>query len=643
MPTVNGSGPGAGAIGDVSIDSTGKSTQPHLPRYNPDGSGGPGPKYLRTEALLDRRGSGLADRMIVAFAEKLLGLDTLNDICLKAGAPWPSSKVMIDHLFSELNINWRVTNPGALEAIADKQAVFVANHPYGMPDAFAMNNLLEEANRDFRMFANSFMASADSITHKLLFVDPFMNEKNRAMNRRSMMLAMKHLKEGGDLALFPGRICSHLKWGQRHVQDDEWTDQIRSFLDAGKANLVPIHVSGRNSWIFQAAGLIHPRLRTLLILREFKRGGHEIDFTIGEPVSHHHIVKAARVAPVGQLARALTYATNPAHAPLDKMQPVAVRVAAPQKRGAMKKASTGKRSLATERVLSDFPVRVEHGDFEVRDVYHGLPAELEAEVAQVRHDAYGGEGDIRSAADMIDGYDRLYSHLVLWDRNKKEIAGSYRYIIPARVEDGLEPSDLVTGSIFELRQPFIDLLPQALEVGRAAISNQYQRSYAPLMMMWRGITDIMYRDSSIRYVIGPVTISQSFSALSRHVLKRFLECKCMNRALYDAARPYHEFNAAVAPEVDIDELVENANSLTDIACIIEALEGGRRKLPVLYRQYSNMGLKYVATGEWPELGNAMASLAVLDMSEAKPDFFARYLGKDRVARFLAERGMVSAA
>ena len=183
----------------------GVSSQPVQHRFNFDGSGGPGPKYLRTEQLLGKTGEGFIDRAIVKLAEAAIGIGAVNKICTKAGTPWPSSEVMISHLFKELDIKWRVTNPEMFEKLEGRSAVFVSNHPYGMPDAFAVNSLLEQYRPNFRLFANSFLTSADSITHKLLFVDPFMNEKSRAMNRRSMVSALKHLKEGGDLALFDVR------------------------------------------------------------------------------------------------------------------------------------------------------------------------------------------------------------------------------------------------------------------------------------------------------------------------------------------------------------------------------------------------------------------------------------------------------
>lgn len=626
MPSNEKTGERAGA---VRVDA-GLSSQPHQPRYNFDGSGGPGPKYLRTEDLLGRHGEGLYDRLIVRAAERLLGLDTVNALCLKAGTPWPSSREMIRHLFRELDIEWSVTNPEVFEALGDRPTVFVFNHPYGMADAFAVNNMLEAYRPNFRLFANSFLTIADSITHRLLFVDPFLSEKNRAMNRRSMLGALKHLKEGGDLALFPGRLCSHLTWGNTRVQDGEWTDQVKVFVDAGNAQLVPLHVPGRNSWRFQAAGMLHPKLRTLLILREFLRGGHRIDFNLGEPIQPAQLAKAARAVSPGRLARAITYSANPTYAE-KRRKPLAL----PLRHGAARK-SAKRAETDIETFLKDCPVLVAHGALKVLSIDRGLPDALTGPVGQVRFDAYAGEAAVASPDALIDPFDDIYSHLVLWDADASRIAGSYRYLIPSRIEK-FKRTDLVTASIFDMRKPFRRLLPHALELGRAAIGSDYQRSYAPLMMMWRGVMDILRRDKSIKYLIGPVTISQAFSPLSRHLLKRFIEKKYANPRLAGSAVPKKAFTVPLAPEVDIDRLAGEAETISEIAGVIEAIERGKRTLPVLYRQYSNLGLRYVATGEWPELDHAMASLAVLDLVEAKRDFIARYLGKDNVPEFFEGR------
>ncbi len=133
----------------VLAKTAGLSTQPYKYRFNPDGSGGPGPKYLRTGELLGKTSEKWIDRAIIGLAERIVGIGAVNRICLKAGTPWPSSEVMINHLFREMGIKWRVTNPEAFEKLEGKPAVFVANHPYGMSDAFAMNMMLEQYPAQF--------------------------------------------------------------------------------------------------------------------------------------------------------------------------------------------------------------------------------------------------------------------------------------------------------------------------------------------------------------------------------------------------------------------------------------------------------------------------------------------------------------
>lgn len=605
-------------------------------RYNADGSGGPGPKYLRTEVLLGREGDGFLDRWLVRLAERVIGIGAVNEICLRAGTPWPSSTQMIDHLFKELSIRWSVTNPESFDNLPEGPLVFVANHPYGMADAFAMNNMLEKWRPNFRLFANSFLTMADSITHKLLFVDPFMSESNRGMNRRSMAAAMRHLRDGGDLAIFPGRICSHLKWGSTCVQDGEWTSQIRAFAEAGNAHVVPVHVSGRNSWRFQAAGLIHPRLRTLLILREFLAGNREFAFTLGEPVPAVQLAKAARVVPAGTLARAMTYAANPGIAP----RPRLVREA-PIRPSSIRRPKAVPQVVLTagelEKAVRSLPLLASHGEFDVHNSVNGLREGLEGPISRVRFDAFSAEASLTSPDDMIDRFDTVYSHLVLWDRENRRVAGTYRYVVPSSVSGGMDQGDLVTASIFRLRGRFRAILPRAMELGRAAIHPDYQRSYAPLMVMWRAIMQVLMDDTSIKYLFGPLTISRSFSPLSRHVLRHFMETRLAWPPFAGSAVPLHPFRASLAPQINLNHLIAGAENLVDIGSIVEAIEGGRRKLPVLYRQYANFGMRCIATGEWPELDNSMASLALLDLASADRGFISRYLDKDKVDGFFATR------
>ncbi len=61
---------------------------------------------------------------------------------------------MIQHLFERLNIQYQIQNPEILDNLDERPKVFVANHPYGLPDAFALFELLTRKRPNIRLFAN---------------------------------------------------------------------------------------------------------------------------------------------------------------------------------------------------------------------------------------------------------------------------------------------------------------------------------------------------------------------------------------------------------------------------------------------------------------------------------------------------------
>jgi len=52
------------------------------------------------------------------------------------------------------------------------------------------------------------------------------------------------------------------------IEDPEWKIAVARILRWTRAKIVAVYFKGANSFAFQAAGLIHPLLRTLMLPRE---------------------------------------------------------------------------------------------------------------------------------------------------------------------------------------------------------------------------------------------------------------------------------------------------------------------------------------------------------------------------------------
>ncbi len=594
--------------------------------------------YFSTLKILGLPEDSKPNPLLLKAVEKIVGLEKINAIMEEVGRPWPNAYDLIDILFERLDIKWEVENPEVLQRLDDRPKVFVANHPYGMPDAFALFQLLMQHRPNIRLFANKILAASQLEEERLLYVDPFSSEESRGQNRKSVARALRHLRDGGDLALFPGRICSHLKTSDWTISDSEWTNQIHRFVEAGDADLVPLFISGRNSLMFNISGLIHPRIRTYMLMREFLKGGHDFRFRVGEPVPADRLARIARTMPTGTFSRSLTYALKTG-APEVPRIPHLVEPAY-------------RTELETNRV-NHVPVPISGGsvkamlereeplvsknEFTVYGTGSGVPDELLDVICEVRFAAYLSETDISSPSDLRDRFDDYYKHLILWDQKAETVAGVYRYTCPDPSVGPVDPENLVTNSIFNLKPQFKRLLPVAMEAGRAAILPEYQKSYAPLFMLWRAGLEIPMRDKNIRYLFGPVTIGKKFNPVSRELLRKFIMKYCADETMRGFAIPKREIDFEIPREVDLEELIGACGSFSQLATLINGFEGDRRELPVLFRHYFNMGCKYIDFGIWKELDNAMAGLTILDLKNISRTHLNRYFGPQKAEAFLAGR------
>jgi putative hemolysin len=92
------------------------------------------------------------------------------------------------------------------------------------------------------------------------------------------------------LAIFPAGEVSHFQWKERSITDPKWNPAIARMLAiasrrAQGISVIPVYVEGSNSLLFQAAGLVHPRLRTIRLGRELlnKRRAN-VEIRIGSPI-----------------------------------------------------------------------------------------------------------------------------------------------------------------------------------------------------------------------------------------------------------------------------------------------------------------------------------------------------------------------
>ncbi len=594
--------------------------------------------YMSTRKALGLDEGKPVSKHLLSAVESLVGIGKFNELMEEIGRPWPDSETVVERLFDKLNIKWEIENPELLESLDDRPKIFVANHPYGLPDAFALFQLLTRHRSNIRIFANKIISATALEDERLLFVDPFGADENRVLNRKSIAAAIRHLRGGGDLALFPGRICSHLKTSDWTISDSDWTDQVRNFVEICDGDMVPLYISGRNSLMFNISGLVHPRIRTYLLLREFLRGGHDFTFKVGEPVSASQIKRVSRSISVGSFSRSLVYGLKTGSSKVHDLP----QLIEPALRTADEAVAAHTSKIATNgfqvlNLLDQNEVLVTQNGFRIYNIEPGISQELLDIVCEIRFGAYAAETNVTNPAELKDKYDPHYHHLILWDEAKNCVAGVYRYTLPDPKIKAANADNLVTSSIFNLNKEFETLLPRSMELGRAAILPEYQKNYSPLMLLWRAILEIPRRDKSVKYLFGPVTMGKKFNPVSRELLRRYIMNHCADETMMGFVTPRRELDFNIPREVDLSKLENACGNFSQLGNIVSGIEGGKRFLPVLFRHYSNVGCKFLGFGEWKELDEATAGLTMLDLKNVNPSLLQRYFGVEGAQSFLAHR------
>ena len=166
----------------------------------------------------------------------------------------------------------------------------------------------------------------------------------------------------------------------------------------------------------------------------------------------------------------------------------------------------------------------------------------------------------------------------------RALAGAYRLGLTDDIRRERGAGGLYTQTLFHYDERLLDRLSPAIELGRSFVRAEYQRDYAPLLLLWKGIGRFVVAHPRYRRLFGPVTISQDYSSASKHLLMAFLEA---NRRLPDLARLVAPRNPPREARRRDEGVVagRTAADLDEADALVADIEADGRGLPVLLRQY----------------------------------------------------------
>lgn len=573
---------------------------------------------------------------VVGSVEKLLAIDQINAI--HQNVPQNTSvQDFCENCLSHLNINYSVTDEELSWIPTSGPLVLVANHPFGGIEGILLAALLLQVRPDVRILGNYLLTQIPALAPSIIAVDPFAPKKAARANARALKKAMDWVSAGGALLTFPSGEVSHWDYKSTQVTDPPWSPHIAKIIMKAKAKTLPVFIHGRNTLWFNLMGLIHPMLRTMLLPRELtNKRNRNIALEIGQPIIWRKLSEFASSREVVEFLRFNTYLLkHRSESSARKIQlPIQRRSTKPEQVPII--APVPKAKLTAEiEALSEEQRLVTQKEF---DVYLTTAEESPAimrEIARLRELSFREVDEGTGRCMDRDDFDDYYLQLLLWNRVSSEIVGAYRMGQTDLILEDKGTRGLYSSTLFSYETRFLSKMGNSLELGRSFIRTEYQKKFGCLAIMWRGIGEFVVRNRQYRHLFGPVSISQSYHAISKNLMVAFLNHHSMDPKLAPLVKPRRPFKARQPVDRSVPFSLEEIDAIEEISMLVSRIEKDNKGVPTLIKHYLKLNGKFLAFNLDKAFANVIDGLVLVDLVKTEPKILRRFMDAEGANAFLA--------
>ena len=158
-----------------------------------------------------------------------------------------------------------------LKPVPEGPIVIVANHPFGIGDGIAVLALAEQLGRPFRVLIHNDLLKVPEMAAYSLPISFEETREAMAINLKSRHEAVRLLKEGTIIVVFPAGGVATARNGFGRAEDLPWKIFPAKLVQAVQASVLPVYFEGQNGRLFHLASRISMTLRLSLLIREFRR------------------------------------------------------------------------------------------------------------------------------------------------------------------------------------------------------------------------------------------------------------------------------------------------------------------------------------------------------------------------------------
>lgn len=583
-----------------------------------------------------------------SLPERLMSLDKLRELYQRAKGRGTGS--IHDRLLETLGVTYEVSGEDRARIPPDGAAVLVANHPFGILEGPILGSLLPRIRPDVKVMTNFILAAMPELKEFCIFVDPFGGPESVQTNRRGLKEALEWLRDGHMLVLFPAGEVSHFSPKAGGIVDPQWNPMVARLITRTGAPAAPLYFEGSNSLGFQLLGLIHPRLRTVSLATELmnKRGRH-VTLRVGRLIPYDFLAAFGGDREITDYLRWRTYLLGRRgqrtrrNFPLPASPFPSRRIRRAEGPEPLAKPVPGVVLEAEISLLSSSALQEESRELAVYAAHADEIPNVLREIGRLRELTFRAVGEGTGRDLDLDSFDRDYRHLFLWNRQTREIAGAYRLARTDEVVARRGIQGLYSRTLFHYDQRLLRRIGPAIELGRSFVRPEYQRQFAPLLLLWKGIGRYVSRNPGTPVLFGAVSISADYSEASRQLLVRYFEAQAPSDGLAGLVRPRRPYRPRPRRGWEAESLGYLARDLDELAAPIADLEEDGKGVPILVKQYVKLGGRILAFSVDPDFGNCLDGLILVDLRRTDRVVLERYMTKAGAQDFLSVYQPASAA
>ena len=521
----------------------------------------------------------------------------------------------LNGILDDLQIKFEIPEEDLKRLPKEGAYITISNHPLGGIDGVLLLKLMLEREPNFKIIANFLLHRIEPLKKYIMPVNPFENHKDAKSSVVGIKETLRHLSDGKPLGMFPAGEVSTYKDGKLMV-DKPWEEGAIKVIRKAQVPVVPIYFHAKNSRLFYMLSKISSTFRTAKLPSEvFSQKNRVIKVRVGKPISVNEQNEYKTIEEYSEFLRKKTYMlANPFEKETHFLPTPTLKIPKSPKKivgGANREKMIAEVDAARNtdcRLLQSKNYEVFFTEAEkIPNILH--------EIGRLREITFREVGEGTNESIDLDKHDQYYHHLFLWDNETNKIAGAYRMGLGSKIYPKYGINGFYLNDLFRFEPELYDMMHKSIEMGRAFIIKEYQQKPMPLFLLWKGIMHTTLRYPEHKFLLGGVSISNQFSDFSKSLMIEFMKSNYYDPYIAQYIHPKKEYKVKLK-DADKDFIFDEAESdLNKFDKIIDELEPGSLRLPVLIKKYIKQNAKVVAFNVDPLFNNAVDGLMYIRIAD----------------------------